>query len=539
MLKNFSLLLLLTLVISCSSSKSTFVTDNFCYDNKLFNTNLGISVTFFDDMENIEINKKTIKKANSIIKEVELLNDKITIVDYSKATSGFYYESLILFIKNENSNIPDGLLVNDIQKNYVLYKKSNEKNTVYILLKAFDKSISNTNSTLLIDGQTISDSITFENSELNKTSYFDVFNGVRENDNYLVAREKIKNAPLQQNDQQKFNKFQLLATINSFISNNKEYDSLFLKKEQKTKSIYNKRVDSLLNNRKHKNALQEFDSIIKNKQVVMLNEIHWSPKNRILAIKLLHNLKENGFKYFAVEAIETGKDSILNTRKYPSKDTGYYTREPYFAHLLRIAKNLNFEIIQYDDLSTNEDRDLVQANNLKKIITKDSNAKIFVYAGIDHILETNPPKKRMAEYFKELTGNNPVTLNQIKITSDIPTEFEIFPSTDFNAFNGLATNVDFYIVNNIKPSLIDVYKDEEFGKLNLKFKKLIINKKENTLVKIYNKNEYNKLKFNAIPISIFIYDIENTTIEFPKGNYFIKFSTLKNDSLFEDFITVD
>lgn len=539
MLKYFSLLLLLTLVISCSSSKSTFVTDNFCYDNKLFNSNLGISVTFFDDMEHIEINKKTIKKANSIIKEVELLNDKITIVDYSKATSGIYYESLILFIKNENSNIPDGLLVNDIQKNYVLYKKSNEKNTVYILLKAFDKSISNTNSTLLIDGQTISDSITFENSELNKTTYFDVFNGVRENDNFLVAREKIKNAPLQQNDQQKFNKFQLLATINSFISNNKEYDSLFLKKEQKTKSIYNKRVDSLLNNRKQKNALQEFDSIIKNKQVVMLNEIHWSPKNRILAIKLLNNLKANGFKYFAVEAIEKDKDSILNSRKYPSKDTGYYTREPYFAHLLRIAKNLNFEIVQYDDLNTNEDRDLVQANNLKKIIAKDSNAKIFVYAGIDHILETNPPKKRMAEYFKELTGINPVTLNQIKITSDIPTEFEIFPSTDFNTFNGLATNVDFYIVNNIKPSLIDVYKNEEFGKLNLKFKKLIINKKENTLVKIYNKNEYNKLKFNAIPISIFIYDIENTTIEFPKGNYFIKFSKLKNDSLFEDFITVD
>lgn len=74
----------------------------------------------------------------------------------------------------------------------MLYKKSNEKNTVYILLKAFEKSISNTNSTLVIDGQTISDSITFENSELNKTTYFDVFNGVRENDNFLVAREKNK-----------------------------------------------------------------------------------------------------------------------------------------------------------------------------------------------------------------------------------------------------------------------------------------------------------------------------------------------------------
>lgn len=539
MFKYFSLLIILILLISCSSSKNTFVIGNFCYANKLFNTNLGISVTFFDDMEHIEINNKTIKKANSIIKEVDFLNDKISIVDYSKATSGIYYESLILFIKNENSNVPEGLIINDTKKNYVLYRKSNKKSSVYILLKAFDKSILNINSTLLIDGQTLLDSITFENLELNKTTYFDVFNVLQEIDNYLIVREKIKNAPLLQNDQQKFNKFQLLATINSFISNNKEYDSLFLKKEQKIKSIYNKRVDSLLNSRKHKNAIQEFDSIIKNAQVVMLNEIHWSPKNRVLATKLLNKLKENGFKYFAVEAIEKGKDSILNIRKYPSKDTGYYIKEPYFAHLIRIAKNLDFEIIQYDDLSTNEDRDLVQANNLKKIIEKDSTAKIFVYAGIDHILETNPSKKRMSEYFKELTGINPVTLNQIKIVSDIPSEFEIFPSTDFNAFNGLTTNVDFYIVNNIKPSLIDLYKGEEFGKLNLKFKTLKINKKENTLVRIYNENEYNKLRLNAIPISIFIYDIENTNIVLPKGKYFIKFSTLKNDSLFEVFINID
>lgn len=529
---------IVTLLISCSNIKNNFVKNNFCYDNKLFNRELGISATLFGDMQHIEINNKALKKANNIIKEVEFLNNKMTIVDYSKATSGIYYESLIFFIKNNQTNIPDGLIVNDIQKKYVLYKKSDKKSAVYILLKSFE-NISNTNSTLLIDGQTISDSITFENSELNKTTYFDVFNDVRENDNFLVAREKIKNAPLQQNDQQKFNKFQLLATINSFISNNKEYDSLFFKKEQKLKSIYNKRVDSLLNNRKQKNALQEFDSIIKNKQVVMLNEIHWSPKNRILATKLLNNLKENGFKYFAVEAIEKDKDSILNSRKYPSKDTGYYTREPYFAHLIRIAKSLNFEIIQYDDLNTDEDRELVQSKNLKKIIDKDSTAKIFVYAGIDHILEKNPSKKKMAEYFKELTGIDPVTLNQIKIGSDIPTEFEIFPSTDFNTFNGLSTNVDFYIVNNIKPSLIDLYKDEEFGKLNLKFKKLKINKEENTLVRIYKENEFRKLKSNAIPISIFIYDIENTTIELPKGKYFIQFSTLKNDSLFEDFINVE
>ena len=228
MLKYLSFFLITLLLISCSNIKNNFVKNNFCYDNKLFNSELGISATFFGDMKHIELNKKNIKRVNNIIRETEFLKDEIIIIDYSKAISGLYYESILFYTKNDKNNIQDGLIVNDIKKNYVLYKKSNEKICTYLLLKSYENSNINTNSTLLIDGQTILDSITFDNSELDRITYFDVFKGIQNIDNYLVARQKIKHAPLKQNDQQNFNKFQFLATINSFISNNKEYDSLFL-----------------------------------------------------------------------------------------------------------------------------------------------------------------------------------------------------------------------------------------------------------------------------------------------------------------------
>ena len=62
MLKYLSFFLITLLLISCSNIKNNFVKNNFCYDNKLFNSELGISATFFGDMKHIELNKKNIKR---------------------------------------------------------------------------------------------------------------------------------------------------------------------------------------------------------------------------------------------------------------------------------------------------------------------------------------------------------------------------------------------------------------------------------------------------------------------------------------------
>jgi hypothetical protein len=538
--KNWIVFLVFIVTCSCTGLKNEIEANNYFYGVKLFNKNLGISTTYFGDMKFESFNNHNLKHIASLIKNIDLLKDK-RILMYSTTTSEPSYETILFY--DENNALNDGVVLNDLKNNFVLYKKSDGIKCVFLLLKSTSLVNKGNNSTLLIDGKTIISTITFDNKELEKTNYFDIFNGVKELDNYLVAREKLKNAPLQKNNEQNFNQFQFLATINSFISNNKEYDSLISKSEKRLKNIYQPYVDSLLlkrNVEREKSVIDEIIDLSKSEKVVMLNENHWCPKHRMLAFQLLDKLKKNGFNYLAIEAISPMMDSILNIRHFPSKETGYYTREPYFAHFIRKAKKLGFQIVEYDNMEESIDRELSQAINLKKILDKDSNAKIFVYAGIDHILEVNSSKKRMAECFKEITGINPLTFNQVKVVADILSDLEVFPSSDFSGFNNLTTNVDYFIINNLKPNLKEVYFNEEFEQFTLKINNLKNYLNEDVLIKVYNVNEYKLLKSNAIPVFIFTDKLKGREIVFdlPKGEYFVKVLSNKDDRLFGGLISV-
>lgn len=66
---------------------------------------------------------------------------------------------------------------------------------------------------------------------------------------------------------------------------------------------------------------------------------------------------------------------------------------------MREAKRLGYIIVGYDDFEGN--REESQARNIKKILDKDATAKIFVYAGFDHILEYNPTKKTIIYYVRK------------------------------------------------------------------------------------------------------------------------------------------
>lgn len=541
MCKSLFLLITFLLIISCANLKNPVVKDNFYYGTKLFNKNLGISVTSFGDMKLEDFNKKNLKYINSIIKHCGLKSN-VKIVSYSKTTSEPNYET-ILFYGNPDSDREDGLILNDLKNNCVLYKKSGDAKCVYLFLKSINSLKINDNSTLLVDGRTIINSITFDNTELDKTTYFDVFNGVRELDNYLISRDILKKAPLQQNNQEKFNQFQFLTTINSFISNNKEYDSLILKKENSSRKLYQLFIDSLqikAMTEKNESVIESIIKLAKNENVVMLNENHWYPKHRLLAFQLLEKLKLNKFDYLAIEGINKSEDSILNERGFPVKSTGYYTREPYFAHFIRKAKQLGFKIVAYDDMESQNDRELNQALNIKKIIDKEPNAKIFVYAGIDHILEANPSKKRMAEYFKELTGINPLTFSQDRVIADSPQELIMLNSSGLKRFNNLNTNVDYFIINNIRPSLEKIYTDKEFKKVVLQDQKFKPFNDKELLMKVFNKEEYSLVKSNAIPIVIVVLKPNHSKVSFdlPKGEYFIKISSDNNEKLFNEFVFV-
>ncbi len=525
------------LFCSCTVNKIPFAKDNYSYGSKLFNTNLEISSTFFGDMKLQNFDSKNIKYIKQLIRHFPILKNK-TLIAYLKTNVEPNYETL-LFFDYKNATLDAGVIKNDLKKGIVLYKKNIKNKAVYLLLKSTTKMQSKNNATLIADGKTIIDKITFDNLDFDKTTYFDVFNGVKEIDNYLVSRDKLKKT-LQKSNDEKFNQFQFLTTVNSFISNNKEYDSLIAKRENKIKERNQSLIDSLLIKCDTvKSVFVKINDLIKDEKVVMLNESHWSPKHRILAFQLLDILKQNEFNYLAIEAIDTKKDSVLNLMKFPSKNTGYYTREPYFGHLLRKAKKLGFQIVAYDYSDNNEDRELAQAINLKKILDNNSKAKLFVYAGIDHILESNPTKKRMAEYFKEISGINPLTFSQDKLIANTKDDLAMFHSSDLKNIPKLNTSVDYFIINNIKPSLKEIYQNQIFRKFNIKIDNYKKHLGEDVLVKVYSLDEYNILKSNAIPILIFMNKINDNKIEFelPKGEFLIKAWSNKDDLLYKNVIT--
>lgn len=158
-----------------------------------------------------------------------------------------------------------------------------------------------------------------------------------------------------------------------------------------------------------------------NKQVVMINEDHNTPKHRILTYNLLDTFYKMGFRYLAVEALE----SDLSYKKFgfPQINSGMYTAEPNMGNLMKKAIKLGFKLIPYESKDRTEYtgdsesyldniREVNQAKNLNDILLKDPKAKILVHAGHGHIWEKGGNIIFMAEYFRIISGVDPVTINQ-------------------------------------------------------------------------------------------------------------------------------
>ncbi|APS40262.1 hypothetical protein [Salegentibacter sp. T436] len=197
----------------------------------------------------------------------------------------------------------------------------------------------------------------------------------------------------------------------------------------------------------------EISELARDTRMVMLNENHWYPNHRLFAIELLKKLKKNDYTHLALEALFPNQDQKINERGYPTFSSGYYIREPNFGQLIRKAKELGFVIIGYENQNREINRELGQAQNLQKILEEHPNQKIFVYAGLDHILEKETKSgKRMAAYFKELTGINPLTINQADMVGTTHNELNLIPQNVVKSFKKLDKAVDFFVINNLKSS---------------------------------------------------------------------------------------
>jgi hypothetical protein len=159
-------------------------------------------------------------------------------------------------------------------------------------------------------------------------------------------------------------------------------------------------------------------------RVVMVNERHHVTSDRLLTLKLLPVLWQKGYRYFAAEAFDSG-DSSINTRPYAASGvTGGYVDEPVFGEIVREARRLGYTLVAYemepgqdtsaDGLSSQQRRDRAQARNLNdRVFRTDPTAKVLVHAGYAHIKEhADSTWSPMAAYLRELTGIDPVTVDQ-------------------------------------------------------------------------------------------------------------------------------
>ena len=172
-------------------------------------------------------------------------------------------------------------------------------------------------------------------------------------------------------------------------------------------------------------------------QIVMVNERHHASSDRLLTLDLLAPLAKRGFRYLAIEA--GWNEDPINARGYPIGDTGYYVNDVVFAEVVRSAIELGYRIIAYEiedeqktpagqvsTMNHQEERDWWQAKNIvTRVFDIDGDAKLLVHAGYAHIRESRTDTwAPMAQYLRELTGLDPLTIDQTAYSERSRTELE-------------------------------------------------------------------------------------------------------------------
>ncbi|MBO2008281.1 hypothetical protein [Hymenobacter negativus] len=165
-----------------------------------------------------------------------------------------------------------------------------------------------------------------------------------------------------------------------------------------------------------------------NRQLVILNEAHYQPLNRVFTRSLVAGLYRQGFRYLCLEDLANGPgtDSGLNQRKYPVIGTGYYVIEPQYGDLERYALALGFTLVPYehlpdaapDPMARMVARETGQARNIQQILTKDPKAKIVVHCGYGHLVENLVGDGQfgfMGAFLKKYTGLDPFTIHQVDL----------------------------------------------------------------------------------------------------------------------------
>lgn len=512
---------------------------NYFNNNVLYNDPLKIRFKYYGDIvfhPLSEVNRKEIKGITNEIKGVKSKD----LIAYGTTNINPEYK-ILLFLKNSPNpsqiNKDINLVLKDIVENKVLYQKSEGNQVAHLFLQAMNSNRGIQDITS--DGFNLMRSWSFKSEVKEELDYSKVFSSNMENPNVLYVREKLINAPIPKNKQNKWMQFQYLATVNSFIADNAAYDGLIKNFESKRLNYLRPILDTLLNDPQiqfNDEVVEEISSLANDTRIVMLNENHWYPKHRLLAMKLLKPLKGKGYTHLALEALAKDQDSLINHREFPTFHSGYYTREAYFGHFIRKAKELGFEIIGYENQDVDINRDLGQAQNLAKLLKEDINNKIFVYAGLDHIIEEPTDKgKWMAGYLKEITEIDPLTINQVDVVSEGKYGLAMIPFELLEKKGDVLKPNDFYVINNLEPTIGLLYPNTVLQEVKIQEEVLAEYIGEKLLINIYDLDEYQSFRSRSVPLLSSLKKVSRDnaiSIELPQGKYMIKIVSKKDDNVF-------
>lgn len=237
--------------------------------------------------------------------------------------------------------------------------------------------------------------------------------------------------------------------------------------------------------------------LAKTNQIIMFNEAHTNPTHRHYVGLLLDSLYALGFRYLALEAL--GQDSTINKFGFPTINSGFYTNEPTMANLIRYAKQLGYQVVDYDSESSNREYD--QAKIIfDKTFAIEPLAKVVVLAGHSHIDEsTQSGKKMMATNFREISGINFLTVDQTALegfTLPQPTtdgayilndagmqslKFPVHIQFDFKVYN------DYSLVE-----LDNCFGSSQSSKISIIVPKYSLNQKQQHILLVYKAGELTK-----------------------------------------------
>jgi hypothetical protein len=274
-------------------------------------------------------------------------------------------------------------------------------------------------------------------------------------------------------------------------------------------------------------------------KLIVINEAHHNARHRVFTQSLLQGLFDNGYRFFGLEALD---DTLINQRKFPVLESGYYTKEPQMANLIVEAIRIGFTVFGYEAVAglNGKERELAQAENIAKLMDKNPNAKFLIHCGYDHVIEGTPGnkswEKAMAGRLKEKTGIDPFTIDQVAYSEKGEHKFLspyillanaekplIMVNEVGKTFNGSATN-DQTDCRIIHPLTIFENNIPNWLTMNGKRKKYALPSSEISeypiLVLAYRKNEFEQ---NGIPAAILeiLEPHEKAELFLDKGNYTI------------------